>query len=365
MTIRSLLKALDAKYPLARAESWDKTGLQIGDLDAPLHRVLVAHEATPATVEAASDYDALVVYHPLLFRPLDNLSFSNPTTRLAARCIQESLALVTVHTALDNAPRPHALGDFLARDLGLQNIGVVGATGREGLFVIVVYTPLDALESVRRALWDAGAGHIGNYSEAGFSACGTGTFRPLEGAKPVIGQVGELASVEEVRLEVIVPSAQRDGAVRAMLAAHPYEEVAYHVYELHNTIEPYGSARVGELAGELSLDEFAGMTSEKLRAPNVRLVRAKESVRKVACVPGSGASFLDAAARAGCDVLVTGDIKHHDALKAQALGISIIDVTHIATERAAVGIIFDALQTGLEGVEVTRLDVDTNPFSAL
>lgn len=365
MTIRHLLKALDAKYPFARRESWDKTGLQIGDLDAPLHRVLVAHEATPATVEAASSYDALVVYHPLLFRALDNLDFSNPTTRLAARCIGENLALVAVHTALDNAPRPHALGDFLAHDLGLKNIGVLGATGRETVYLIVVYTPLDALESVRRTLWDAGAGHIGHYSESAFSSNGTGTFRPLEGAHPAVGTVGELANVEEARLEVLVPSALRDAAVRAMLQAHPYEQVAYHVHELHNTIEPYGSARVGELAGEISLDEFAGMTSEKLRAPNVRLVRASESVRKVACVPGSGASFLDAAARAGCDVLVTGDIKHHDALKAQSLGISLVDVTHVATERAAVKMLFDALQPTLEGVEITRFDEDTNPFSAL
>ncbi|HVF11437.1 MAG TPA: Nif3-like dinuclear metal center hexameric protein, partial [Abditibacteriaceae bacterium] len=167
---------------------------------------------------------------------------------------------------------------------------------------------------------------------------------------------------DEWRLEVIVPAAQRDAVIRAMTEAHPYEEVAYDVYPLHNSVSTYGAARTGVLHEQVTLDEWAQIVKEKLCAPDVRVVRGREAVLTVACAPGSGASDIEAAARAGCDCLVTGDIKHHDALKAQALGLSIIDATHSATERAAVELMAAALQM-LPDVKIVRSEIDTNPFS--
>jgi hypothetical protein len=226
---------------------------------------------------------------------------------------------------------------------------------------IVVFVPPEALYQVSAALWEAGAGQIGDYDRASFRTQGTGTFRPLPGANPYSGEVGKLEEADEWRLEVIVPEAAYRNVVSAMIAAHPYEEVAYDVYPLHNAINPYGSARMGQLPAALPLDDWARQVQQALRAPGVRVVQGRDSVNKVACVPGSGASYIDAAVRAGCDCLVTGDIKHHDALKARALGLSIVDATHTATERAAVGLIAEAL-SGLE-LEVVRCDIDTNPFS--
>lgn len=242
-TIRDLLTTLDARYPLARIENWDKIGLQIGDGAAAVSRVLVAHEVTAQTLDEAAGCDALVVYHPLLFRPLENLDFSNHTARLAARCITQNLAVIAMHTALDNAPPPHALGDKLAQSLGLENIEVLKSSGREALCKIAVFTPPEAMQKVSDALWQAGAGHIGHYDQASFRARGTGTFRPLPGATPHTGIVGKLEETDEWRLEVIVPESRCEAAVRAMKAAHPYEEVAYDVYALRNTVEPYGAAR--------------------------------------------------------------------------------------------------------------------------
>jgi dinuclear metal center YbgI/SA1388 family protein len=368
-TIQQLISAIDAVFPLSRAESWDKTGLQIGDGAAEVRRAVIAHEVTSATLEAARGAGALVVYHPLIFRPLETLDFQNHTARLAGACVAQGLNVIAVHTALDNAPPlavkpPGALGDALARELGLRGVNVLSAAGREALCKIVVFTPPEALEKVSEAMWQTGAGEIGFYDEASFRTRGTGTFRPLPGAEPYSGTMGVREEADEWRLEVIAPEARRESVVAAMMKAHPYEEVAYDVYALKNAIHPYGAARVGTIDKPLPLEEFAAQVQSRLQAPNVRIVRgAKDAISRVACSPGSGASFIDAAVRAGCDALVTGDIKHHDALKAQALGLTVIDATHTATERGAVPLMADVLR-GLPGLQVDVCELDTNPFGS-
>ena len=362
--VQDILRRLDAEYSFARAASWDKVGLLIGDENARVEKILVAHEVTNEVLDSASDYQALVVYHPPLFRPLENLNFRDHSVRLAARCIAQNLNVIAVHTALDHAPSPNALGDKLAQSLGLQDIGVLQPDGFEALCKIVVFVPTAGLEQVQNAMWDAGAGEIGLYDCASFRSRGTGTFRPQDGANPVVGEIGKLESVEEWRLEIIAPEAKKNQIVRAMKTAHPYEEVAFDIIQLQNE-EPnqaFGAARSGMLAQSTPLANYAREISHKLRAPNVRLVQAETEIQKIACVPGSGASYIEAAFRAGCDCLVTGDIKHHDAQQAKALGLSVIDVTHVATERAAVGMIFEALST-LEA-EIALCEIETNPFSA-
>ncbi len=363
-TVRDLIKAIDARYALARAEKWDKVGLLIGDVQAPVQRVLVAHEVTAHTLQEARGYGAMVVYHPPIFRALENLDFSNHTVKLAAQCIAQGLNVVAVHTALDGAPQPHALGDKLAEQLGLQNVSVLKPSGHEPLFKIVVFVPPEALEKVSDAMWNAGAGRLGNYERTAFRNKGTGTFRPLPGADPYDGEIGKQQEADEWRLEVIVPATQRDEVIRAMKAAHPYEEVAYDAYPLHNMAEPFGAARMGELPSSTRLHDFAKIAADNLRAPSLRLVHGgKAEVRKVACVPGAGASYIEAAARAGCDCLVSGDFKHHDALMAQAHGLALVDVTHTATERAAIGMMTDAL-SALDGVQIVPSAIDTNPFQS-
>lgn len=361
-TVSDLLHALDSRFPFSRAESWDKTGLQIGDATAPVASVLVAYEITDAVLDASRPGDCLVVYHPLLFRPLENLDFKNHTARLAGRILGAGQQLIAVHTALDGAPSPHALGDALAEQLGLKNVRVLKPSGRQQLVKIVVFVPEANLEAVSNALWDAGAGSIGRYDQASFRSSGTGTFRPLEGASPYSGEVGVRSEESEIRLEVIAPEEKWPALVAAMKKAHPYEEVAYDVLALLNSEEngSYGPARIGDIEAH-SFDDFATIVQNALQAPNIRVVCTKTEIRRVVCSPGSGASFIAAAARAGADCLVSGDIKHHDALQARALGLSIIDVTHAATERATIPLIVGAL-AGVEGIEVRRAELE-NPFS--
>jgi len=369
MRVQDILQKLDAEYSYVRAAKWDKVGLLIGDANARAEKILVAHEVTDEVLDAATGFDALVVYHPPLFRPLENLDFKNHSVRLAARCIAQKLNVIAVHTALDHAPMPNALGDQLAQSLGLRDIGVLQPDGFEILCKIVVFVPEESLEKVQNAMWHAGAGEIGRYDCASFRARGTGTFRPQDGANPVVGEIGKLESVDEWRLEIIASEAKKNAIVRAMKTAHPYEEVAFDIIALQNkeTNQAFGAARVGMLARSTPLLDYAREISQNLRAPSTRVVESpnknQADILKIACVPGSGASYLEAASRAGCDCLITGDIKHHDALQAKALGISIIDVTHVATERAAVGMIFDALST--LDAEIAKCEIETNPFSAM
>ncbi len=362
--ISALLRALDARFPFARAESWDKTGLQIGDANTEIASVLVAYEITDAVLDEAREGECLAVYHPLLFRPLENLDFKNHTARLAARIVEQKQSLVAVHTALDGASPPRALGDALAAQLGLRNVRVLKASGSEKLVKIGVHVPAANVETVSEAAWNAGAGKIGHlYDRASFRFGGTGTFRPLQGANPTLGNVGNLEKVEEIRLEVVASETKLGAIVAALKNAHPYEEMAYDVVSLLNADEnqSYGPARLGEVAPQ-GLDEFAASVQKALSPPNLRIVRAKNEVKLVVCCPGAGASFIAAASRAGADCLVCGDIKHHDALQARALGISLLDVTHAATERATIPLIAEVLQE-IEGLEVRRAALE-NPFSS-
>jgi dinuclear metal center YbgI/SA1388 family protein len=364
-TVKDVLSALSREYSLSRAASWDKVGLQIGDGNARVEKICVAHEITDEVLDEAKGAQAIVVYHPLIFRALENLDYKNHTARLAARCIAQNLNVVAMHTALDHAPPPRGLGDKLAETLGLREVGVLQPDGYEELCKIVVFVPDENLRDVQNAMWQAGAGQIGNYDCTGFRTRGTGTFRPNADAEPHIGQIGKLETVDEWRLEVIAPRAGSTPILAAMKAAHPYEEVAYDIFSLENreNNQAFGSARVGLLDGSTPIAEYAREVGAKLKAPSVRVVPSQSEIQKIACVPGSGASFISAAAHAGCDCLVSGDFKHHDALQAKALGLSLIDVTHVATERAAVPMMAQALR-GLN-VKIGQIEIETNPFSAL
>ncbi len=369
-TIQTILNALDARFPFSRAESWDKTGLQIGDSNANVESVFVAYEITDAVLDAARDFQCVVVYHPLLFRPLENLDFKNHTARLAARIIAKNQSLIAVHTALDGASPPGALGDALAQSLGLQSIEVLSPSRTEKLVKIGAMVPPGSLQIISDAMWRAGAGKIGFYDQASFQIRGRGTFRPLDGASPFEGEIGVRSEIEEIRVEVIAPESRWKTVVAALKSVHPYEEVAFDVTALLNSTKngygnEYGPARIGEIEA-CNLKSFAARVENALSPPNLRVVstqnEAEKTIRKVVCTPGAGASFIGAAARAGADVLVCGDIKHHDALQARALGLSILDVTHAATERATIPLIASVLET-LPNLLVERGTLQ-NPFEA-
>ena len=364
-TIRNLLDQLDRHFPWNRVEKWDTVGLHIGDKNANVDSVYVCYEINDAAIDAAtaSGAGAIVAYHPLIFRPICALNADDLTARLAMRMVRAEMALICVHSALDGAPPPHALGDALAAQLGLRNVRVGAASGALKLVNIVTFAPSDKVEAVRVAAWQAGAGKIGMlYDQAAFSTPGTGTFRPLEGSNPTIGKIDELSQVPEVRLEIVAPEEKWPQIMDAVRAVHGYEEVAYNVTALINDdkTQSYGPLRIGQV-NKQSLDSWLEIVRTKLNPPSIRIVVPDnfDGVETVACSPGSGASFIGKLPRGA--TFVCADIKHHDALQARARGVALVDVTHAATETATVPLMANALKN-LAGLHIVREENAKNPF---
>lgn len=364
-TIQNLLDQLDRNFPWNRVEKWDTVGLHVGDKNANLDAVYVCYEVNDAAIDAAtaSGAGAIVAYHPLIFRPLSALNAADATARLAMRIVRADMTLICVHSALDGAPPPHALGDALAAQLGLKNVRVGAASGAPKLVRLATFVPADDLEAVRAAIWEAGGGKIGLfYDQASFVTAGKGTFRPLDGANPAIGEQGERSEVDEIQIEVVAPEEKWPQIMDAVRRVHRYEEVAYNVTALLNGDETgsYGPLRIGEVEPQ-SLDSWIEIVREKLAPPSIRVVVPDGfvSVKTVACSPGSGASFIGKLPRG--TTFVCADIKHHDALQARARGVALVDVTHAATETATVPLMADALEN-IAGLRIVREGKVRNPF---
>jgi dinuclear metal center YbgI/SA1388 family protein len=365
ITVAAVAAALAELAPPALAESWDNVGLLAGDPAAAAQRVLAAHDLSPAVLDEAAAWDAQVVvcFHPPLFRPLARVTAERPESALIWRAVREGRALYATHTALDNA-RP-GTNDFLAAALAVTVEGPLRPAAEPGELKLVVFTPPAVTAAVAAAAAAAGAGGIGEYAECSVRAAGIGSFRGSAASHPAVGQAGRREEVAEERLELRLPRAALAAVTAAVRAAHPYEEPAIDVYAL----EPEGPSRVGagrlgSLAAAESLAQFARRVAAALAPEHLRVVGAwARPVRRVALVGGSGASFIPEAARAGAEVLVTGDVKHHDALLAQRLGLALVDPGHWASERLVSRETAAWLGRRLPELDVRETGVDGEPFA--
>ena len=328
---------------------------------------MVALDACPASVEAAiaGRCNLLLTHHPLIFKPLKKLSTADPDGSLIFQAIRNDLSIIALHTNYDIAAG--GLNDLLAERLGLGATDPLQMTGSEELLKLSVFVPKGHEERVMEPLFRF-SGFIGNYADCSFRVTGTGTFRPLSGAAPFIGEVGERAAVEESRIEVLLRRDDLDAAVAAIKKAHPYEEPAFDLYPLANRGSARGLGRIGDLSEETTLAHFAGFVKQQLGASGVRFVgRQERKVKRIALCSGSGASLLREAAFKGADVLVTGDLKYHEARDAEALGIAVVDAGHFATERLMIGGIVERVAKELEGLRYTAavvpFDGEKEPFT--
>jgi dinuclear metal center YbgI/SA1388 family protein len=336
------------RYPPSHAASWDNVGLQVGDPAWPVERVLVTLDVTTAVVEEAAAGPATLVlaHHPLLFRPLTALTPSTASGRTALLAARNGVAVAAAHTNLDVARDGAGTSDPVTRVLDLREVRPLTTELREGeTLKLVVFVPPAAVDEVLDAVAAAGAGRIGDYERCSFRVRGTGTFRPGAGATPYSGTVGEDAAEDEFRLEVELPRRRAGAVVAALVAAHPYEEVAYDLVPLVDGAQ-VGLGRLGTLSSPRPLSEVAASIREGLPAPHLRYAGDPDRrISTVAVVGGAGDSLIGAAAGAGADVYVTGDLRHHVTLDALELGLSLIDAGHHATEAAALPVWMEALRT--------------------
>lgn len=353
--------------PIALAEAWDNPGLQIGDPAAEVARVMVALDPTPDVIDSAiaASCQLLVTHHPLIFKPLKSISTATPHGALIQKAIKGGLSIVSMHTNYDIASG--GLNDLLASRIGLSSRVPLKVTTACELVKLVVFVPVDQLEQLRSALFPFAATQ-GKYRDCSFAAGGVGTFTPIEGAEPFTGTVGVLAKVDEERLELLIERAHLPRAVKALLAAHPYEEPAFDIYPLLNEGEKLGLGRIGRLPEPLTLAEYVVRLRKILSAPALRYVGDSAAmISKVALCSGSGASLLRDAARSGADVLVTGDIKYHEARDAEDLGLALIDAGHFPTEIIMVHEITERLgqalvRAGYTDCQVEACRTETDPF---
>ncbi|MGI6576130.1 MAG: Nif3-like dinuclear metal center hexameric protein [bacterium] len=343
-----IAKLMGKWAPLSLAAKWDNVGLQIGDPNRIVRRILVALDVDANAVAAAKSIGAemIVAHHPLIFQPLTNLRYDRPQGALLAEIIQEKLVVYCAHTNLDQAWG--GTDDLLAKKIGLTEVDILHPTGKEELYKLVVFVPQEYEAQVRSALGDAGAGWIGNYSHCTFRVSGTGTFQPQVGSQPFIGTTGKLEQVSEYRLETVTTAKLLPQVLEAMFAAHPYEEVAYDLFRMEQGGKVWGFGRIGRLVAPLSLDDFAGKIKADLGLDYLRVSgNPGQQIMKVAVCGGSGSSFFAQAGEQGADVLVTGDIKYHDAAAAAAAGLAVIDAGHQGTEQLIVDAIKEYLHQGL------------------
>ncbi|WP_337101627.1 Nif3-like dinuclear metal center hexameric protein [Paenibacillus sp. YIM B09110] len=327
----TVIQLMEKLAPKHYAVENDKIGLQLGTLNKAIDKVLIALDVTDEVVDEAIAAGAglIIAHHAIIYRPLAKLDTSTPAGKLYEKLIKNDIAVYISHTNLDVADG--GINDWLADQIGISASGrqCLEEVHTDKLYKLVVFVPESHHEQVLAALWRAGAGEIGNYSQCSFNIKGTGTFLPGPGTHPFLGEQGKLEHANEVRIEVIVPHSVHRKAVQAMLKAHPYEEVAYDLYAVDLKGRAFGLGRVGKLEQEVSLSELAERLKQAFDVPALRVVgQLDRSIRKAAVLGGSGARYVRHAIFAGADVLVTGDIDYHTAHDALAAGIAIIDPGH-------------------------------------
>jgi len=332
-TVADAIAALDTIAPPELCLGNDPRGLLLGDPAAPLRSIGVALDITSDVAGEAcrQGHGLLVAHHPLIYHPLRSLRSTDPfPAPVVAQCLSSGIAVACAHTNWDVVDG--GVNDVLAALLGLQQTQPLKTTHGTALAKIVVFVPQTHAEAVRSALFEAGAGAIGDYDECSFHVDGIGTFRPLEGSNPFLGQIGKRESVAEARIEVILPARLADHVVDRARAAHPYEEMAHYVVPLTNQTDPKGIGRVGNLEDAVPADTFLDRVQIALEMPALRHTGVSAAIRRVAVCGGAGAEFLTDAVAAGADAFVTSDVRHHEFVDARERGILLVDAGHAQTE---------------------------------
>jgi dinuclear metal center YbgI/SA1388 family protein len=337
--LADVIGILDEWFDPRWAASWDAVGLVCGDPAAPVERILLAVDAVPATVAEAigSGAQLLVSHHPLLLSAVHGVPADDPKGALVHGLIRGGVGLFVAHTNADVADP--GVSDALAERLGLTGLRPLEPDDDQDLDKLVVFVPAEQAAQLIDALSDAGAGAIGAYDRCAWVTDGEGTFRPLPGATPTLGRVGEIETVREIRVEMVVPRACRGAVVAALRAAHPYEEPAFDILAQAPLPSRRGIGRVGTLPETMSLREFVTHVASVLPA-TASGVRAAgdpaQTIRTVAVCGGTGGSLAELARRAGADAFLTADLKHHGTLEAVTErapgGMALVDAAHWATE---------------------------------
>lgn len=351
-TVKQILEHLCQAAPLSLAESWDNPGLQCGDSRQTVAKCLVALDCTMPVIQEAVEKGChlIVTHHPLLFRGVKQVTDGSLQGKKLLELLRHGIAVISMHTNLDIAE--DGVNYCLARVLDLSRLELLQETGRRSWHKIETYVPREQAEQVAKAMTDAGAGSLGDYRCCTFRVEGSGTFLPLEGSHPYVGQHGQLEQVEEIKIETTAPADVMPQVVQALLRAHPYEMPAYSITHTDAPAQPYGLGRIGTLPHTMSQQEFLLYVKEKLCAQGIRYCGHAQQIARVAVGGGACGEFADVAFARGADAYVTADLKYHDFLDCEEKGYFVIDAGHFETENMVCGHLCRLVEQAGEGLSV-------------
>ncbi len=364
MKVKEIVSVLEQWAPPGYQESYDNSGLIVGDKNKDVGKVLITLDVTEEVVQEAVDEGCqlIIAHHPIVFRGLKRLNGSNYVERVVIQAIKQDIAVYAIHTNLDNVNT--GVNHKISQKLGLQKCQILSPK-KEVLTKLVTFIPNENKNEILEALYKAGAGEIGNYDHCSFQLEGTGTFRPNEEANPTIGEASKLEEVKETRVEVIFPTVISRNVIGALKKAHPYEEVAYYLTELSNENQEVGSGMVGYLEKPMKSEEFLNHLKETMELQTMRYTRIhKEEIRKVALCGGAGSFLLSNAKRQGADIFITGDFKYHEFFDAEDQ-IIIADIGHYESEKFTKELIYDYLNEKIANIALRLSKVNTNPINYL
>lgn len=362
IVINDVINVLENYAPLFFQESYDNCGLLVGDKNAKVTGVLITLDVIEDTINEAikTKCNLIVAHHPLIFSGLKKLTGTNLIQRCIIKAIKHDIAIYAAHTNFDNVG--NGVNAKICDLLNLKNQKVL-VPKINTLSKLVTYVPLNAADKVRNAMFSAGAGNIGNYSQCSFNSNGTGTFIPQQGSKPYVGRLNKLHLEEETKVEVIFPNYLKQKIVENLFLAHPYEEVAYEIFSIENTSNNIGSGRIGELEKPINGLDFLKQIKKVFNASCIRYTSLPyKKIKKIAVCGGSGSFLLKDAINAGADLFLSSDFKYHQFFEAENR-ITIADIGHYEGEQFTKQLFSEIINKNFTTFAVRLTEVNTNPIN--
>ncbi len=361
MLLSKIITTIENIAPAAYQESYDNAGLVTGHGNMEISGILVCLDVTLPVIDEAIRINAnlIVSHHPVIFSPLKKITGSSVTEKIVIRAIQNNIALYSAHTNLDNVIT--GVNKIICDKLGLVNTRILVPRSNI-LRKLVTFVPFSHTDTVRRALFNAGAGQIGKYDSCSYNLEGKGTFRAGEDASPFTGEIGELHFENETRIETIFPIHLKNNIVKALLDVHPYEEVAFDIYPVENDLNTVGSGMIGELENEKAEEALLADIKKKFNCKVVRYSKLRiKPIKKVAVCGGSGSFLIRDAIRAGADLFLTGEIKYHQFFDAGDQ-IVVADIGHFESEQFTIHLIYDILIKNFPNFAIRFSQINTSPI---
>lgn len=371
MKLKDITLLLEEMAPLAYAEDFDNVGLLVGNPEQVINGILVCHDALESVIDeaVAKGCNLVVCFHPIVFSGLKKITGANYVERSVIKALKNDIAIYAVHTALDNHKK--GVNKIFCDALGLKNTSIL-IPKPNFIQKLITYTVPENHEKLRNALFEAGAGSIGNYENCSFNSTGTGTYMGNENSNPEIGERFEFVEATEIKIEVIFEKHLQSKILKALFANHVYEEVAYEIYELQNTHQNSGLGMIGLLEKPVNETDFLAFVKEKMQCGGIRhSALLGKPIQKVAVLGGSGSFAIKNAIHSGADIYLTSDLKYHNFYEAEGK-IILADIGHYESERFTKNYIVDFLKEkiinfapALPSGTIKLSEINTNPVKYL